>query len=449
MKYISSSKGQEMLSSWKYPAILLTGIGIAYTGDWIFLIALNLTMLDMSGSALAIAGLYMLQPFAALCTNGWAGSLIDRMNKRNLMVMLDLMRAVLLFTLPFFDRIWPIYGVVWFIYMASAVFRPSSMAYIVQLVPSDHRKRFNAVQSLISSGAFLIGPAIAGLLFLIMSPQSAIILTAAGFLCSGLITMLLPDLERSAGTSAVIAQKHAARKLRSWLKLNEEGQHSGDSASSAMSWALLKKDWTEVAIFSSQHKMATTIYLLFYLIMVLAAGLDSQEVALTKEVLHVTDSEYSYLVSIAGAGLGVGALVNMLVIKRLSVAWLLGAGAIGTGIGYIIYAFGGSLMMAGTGFFLLAFSLAFANTGFTTFYQNHVPASMMGRISSVYSLVMAVQQIVCVFLIGAAAQLWSISGAVQTGAVLMLLVAIMLYCISIRYLPVQSEAKRILPAPDI
>ena len=440
MKYISRSNWKEQFSFWKYPSILLTGIGIAYTGDWIFLIALNLTVLDMSGSALAVAGLYMLQPFATLCMNSWAGSLIDRMNKRNLMILLDLTRSALLFVLPFVDRIWMIYGVVWFIYMASAVFRPSSMGYIVRLIPVEHRKRFNAVQGLISSGAFLIGPAIAGLLFLIMSPQSAIILTACGFLFSGLITMILPDLESNKADQTSASQAGAnGRGLRSWLRLSTNKHEDGQAVSSGLSWTVLKQDWKEVAGFSSQHRIPTLIYLLFYLILVLAAGLDSQEVALTKQVLHVSDSEYSYLVSIAGAGLGAGALVNMLIVKRLSIAWLLGGGAIGTGIGYVLYAFAGSFMMVGAGFFLLAFCLAFANTGFTTFYQNHVPTHMMGRISSIYGLAMAVQQIICVFLVGMEAELWSISGAVQIGAVMMIVIAVILHMVSIRHFKDQPE----------
>lgn len=447
MKYISLSNWKDQFSFWKYPSILLSGIGIAYTGDWVFLIALNLAVLDMSGSVLAIAGLYMLQPFATLCTNGWAGSLIDRMNKRNLMIMLDLIRSALLFTLPFVDRIWLIYGVVWFIYMASAVFRPSSMGYIVRLIPVDHRKRFNSIQGLVHSGAFLIGPAIAGLLFLIMSPQSTIILTACGFLFSGLLTIILPDLETAPADQLPTSRNRRKwQGLYGWLKLNTDRRDEGVPTSPVLSWSVLKQDWREVARFSGQHRIPTLIYLLFYLILMLATGLDSQEVALTKQVLHVTDSEYSYLVSIAGAGLGAGALVNMLIVKRLSTAWLLGAGATGTGIGYIIYAFAGSFMMVGAGFFLLAFCLAFANTGFSTFYQNHVPAHMMGRISSIYSLAMAVQQMICVFLIGAVAQLWSISGTVQVVAVIMIGVAIVLHMVSIRHLKDQPGHKPIIAA---
>ena len=89
------------MKKWKDPLLLLSGIGISSIGGWIYLIALNLIVLDEWGSPLAVVMLYVLKPLAALITNGWAGSLIDRVNKRNLMAALDFFRAVLIAALPF------------------------------------------------------------------------------------------------------------------------------------------------------------------------------------------------------------------------------------------------------------------------------------------------------------------------------------------------------------
>ncbi len=79
-----------MMNKWKYPAILLTGIGIANIGDWIYLIALNLIVLNETQSPMAVVLLYLLKPAAGMVVNAWSGSLIDRVNKRNLMIILDL-----------------------------------------------------------------------------------------------------------------------------------------------------------------------------------------------------------------------------------------------------------------------------------------------------------------------------------------------------------------------
>lgn len=417
------SKWIHHIHFWKYPSILLTGVAIANIGDWIFLIALNLTMLDMSGSPLAIAGLYILKPFATLCTNSWAGSVVDRLNKRRLMITFDLIRAVLIFTLPFLHHISLIYGVVLIIYMASSIFRPTSMVYTTKLIPTEHRKRFNSIQSLIHSGAFLIGPAIAGLLFLITSPQMAIFVTAIAFGISSVMTWILPDLEKETVTIDHPVNQESITKI----------------AKSKRSWQMVKQDWGLVIGFSRQAWNVMLIYFLFQILMVLAAGLDSMEVAFVKEVLAGTDSQYSYLVSVAGIGLGVGALVNMVIVKRLTVTILLAVGAIGFGAGYVIYSLSHSFTGAAIGFFVLAFFMAFMNTGFMTFYQNHVPVDMMGRISSIYSLVAAVMQMLSVFILGLTAQLWSISWSVIIGSCVMLGITLVLALAVRLYMPVTKQ----------
>ncbi|MFE4354351.1 MFS transporter [Peribacillus butanolivorans] len=84
---------KKKFASWKFPSILLLGIGVSNVGEWIYFISLNLIVLDMTGSPLAVSVLYIIKPLATLCTNFWAGSIIDRLNKRKLMVFFDIFRA--------------------------------------------------------------------------------------------------------------------------------------------------------------------------------------------------------------------------------------------------------------------------------------------------------------------------------------------------------------------
>ena len=50
--------------------------------------------------------------------------------------------------------------------------------------------------------------------------------------------------------------------------------------------------------------------------MVLTAANDSLELSFAKEVLLLTDSEYGFLVSIAGAGFILGAITNTILSKN-------------------------------------------------------------------------------------------------------------------------------------
>jgi len=391
------------LLSWKYPCLLLFGIGTSNIGDWIYLIALNVMMLDMTNSPLAVSGLYMIKPLAALCTSIWSGSLIDRINKRKLMMFLDWMRAGIIACFPFFSSILIIYVLVFIISMASSMFRPASMVYITKLIPREKRKRFNSLRSLIDSGGFLIGPAAAGALFMIGTPVFAIYATAAALVSSGMVTLFMPNLD-----------------TKTEVKENK------------LSVNTIQEDWKAVFRFSTANRYIITIYVLFSFLMVMATAIDSLEVSFATKVIHLSESEYGFLLSVAGAGIMIGAVVNTLLAQKLSTNFLIGAGSVGVSLGYLLYACSSSFQTIGIGFFSLSFALAFASAGFQTFYQNSIPVDIMGRVGSIYGLLESLLIIIMTFLCGMAAPIFSIQGAVIGGSLIMLLSTIVLFLCTLK-----------------
>jgi MFS family permease len=392
-------KMKNFLKDWKYPLLLLSGVGIANLGAWIYLIALNVLVYHMGGSALAVAALYVIKPLATLFTNAWSGSMIDRLNKRKLMIHLDIYRALFIAILPLLPSLWIVYVFVFFISMASAIYEPTAMTYMTKLIPVEQRQRFNSLRSLIGSGAFLIGPAIAGVLLIASTPEYAIYINAIAFLLSGFITLLLPNLDK---------------------------KEDSDTTSNTLSLTVLKKDWNTVINFSRKHVYVVCVYFLFQSMFVLATATDSLELSFAKEVLLLTDSEYGFLVSIAGAGFILGAITNTILSKKLAPSFLIGIGSLFIAIGYIIYAFSNVFLIAAIGFFILSFSMAYANTGFYTFYQNNVPVHIMGRIGSIYGLVIALVTIFITILSGVVTQFISIQLVVIVGSLIMLFITIVL-----------------------
>ncbi|PIK30173.1 MFS transporter [Bacillus siamensis] len=389
--------------SWRHPVLLLTGIGVANIGEWIYFLSLNLIVLKETGSAFAVSILYLIRPAAVLMTNGWAGSIIDRCNKRSMMMSLDFIRAGFIAVLPLMftaGSLFSVYCIVFLIHMANAMFHPCSMAYVTMLIPAERRKRFNSLRALPESGAFLLGPAATGLLFIVGTPIFAIWVNAAALMLSGFITMMLPNLE------------------------NEPHVHSPRQK---LSLAVCKEDWKLVYRFSRTARNVMIIYFLFSLVMtVMLSALDSLEVAFSKEVLQLTDADYGFLVSVSGAGVIAGALANVFFNKKMPASLLMGMGSFFTAAGYMIYAFSHVFWTAACGFFFLAFFLAFANTGFQTFYQKNVPVDIMGRVGSFYSLVEAVFIILITAVFGAAAVSSSVRHIVITGAAVMLMLAAVL-----------------------
>lgn len=369
-----------MLTKWKNPLLLLLGIGVSNLGAWIYLIALNLIILDMTGSPFAVSILYILIPAATLCTSFWSGSFIDRLNKRNLMIFLDLIRAFFIFLLPFMDSLILIYLWVFIINIASSFFSPTSMVYMTKLIPKTNRQRFNALRNFINSSGFILGPTIAGFLFIIGSPYLAIQLNSLALCMSAMIIFLLPNLD-----------------LRGEAAISEK-----------VSLKVIRNDWIEILRFSKTNMHIALVYILFSGITVFMTGLDSLEAAFATRVISLSESAYGFLVSVAGIGIIIGSLTNALFASRLKTNILIGFGAIFTPFGYLIFAFSQNFVWASIGFFTLTFALSFANTGFFTFYQNNVPVNIMGRFSSVLGVLEALLIIIFTVIIGVFAEFYGI-----------------------------------------
>ena len=362
------------MQTWKQPLLLLTGVGISNLGAWMYFIPLNLIVLEMTQSPFAVSVLYMLVPLAALCANFWSGTVIDRTDIRRLMLLLDALRAVVVFSLAFIDSLALIYVLVFLLNIASSVFESASLVYMTKLVPSGDRQRFNAMKNFVQSAGFILGPAIAGLLFMISSPTLAIQLNALALLVSVGILSLLPTL-------------HTAREEVEVFNVR-----------------MIIEDWKTVVRFASTKRYVTLVYSLFCVMTIFMSGLDSLEASFATQVLDFSESRYGFLVSVAGAGIIAGSIINATFSTRMTLPFLISFGAIMTPVGYLIFAFSESFVVASVGFFLLTFALSFANTGFLSFYQNNVPTDLMGRFSGVISVAESVLIIGLTFGIGLLAE---------------------------------------------
>ncbi|MCM3456847.1 MFS transporter [Heyndrickxia oleronia] len=359
------------MNIWKKPILLLSGIGISYLGNWIYLIALNLSILELTGSAAAVAGLYIIRPIAVLLTNTWAGSVIDRVNKRYLMIAIDLIRGVLVFCIPFIGSLWIIYTLLLMINIVGSFFGPSSSVYITKLIPSDNRKRFNSIMSMTNSGAFLLGPAIAGILIMHVGTELCIIINAVTFLVCAFFIYLLPNVDE---------------------KSNNPQLH--------IHWKMIMKDWIIVKDFALKARNFIIIYLLFQLALLIGFSLDSQEVTFIKQNIKLSDRDYGIIVSITGIGSLIGAAVAAILAKKLQLKLYLGVGMLLTSVGYVGFYSSYNFLTATLAFIFLGFFMAFANAGYATFFQNNVPIEIMGRFSSIADMFQGVVQIGLTLLLG-------------------------------------------------
>jgi MFS family permease len=367
------------------------------------LIALNLSILTLTGSAAAVAGLYIIRPVALLLTNMWSGSVIDRMNKRKLMIIVNTVRGLLILLIPIANELWVIYLILLIINMVGAFFGPCSNVYITKLVPPELRKRFNSIMSMTNSGAFLLGPAIAGVLIMYVGTDFCILINAITFLICASIILLLPDVE-------------GAHEREEDVRPNK-------------TWQTLTNDWKIVLSFCLKAKYFIIVYFVFQLSMLIGFALDSQEVTYIKQHLRLTDRDYGLIVSIAGAGALAGGFVSAIYAKRVSLNLYLGVGMLITAVGYVCFYSSSTFLVAMLAFVILGFFMAFANAGYTTFFQNQVPINIMGRFASLSDLFQGLVQIGFTLLLGFLAELFPLQMVCIVFSVMAILLAIVLFAI--------------------
>ena len=385
------------LIGWKNPSILLLSLGIAGIGDFIYLVAINIIVYQMTGSAAAVAGLWIVGPIVNILTKFWTGSFIDYRSKKAVITSTYLLRAGFIALIPLAPNVFVIYILLVFLSIAKSFFGPSSVTYITMLVPKQKRKRFNSIRSFTSSGAFIIGPSIGGVLILSSSIEVTLWINALFFVLAALLVMKLPELEDI------------------------------DRASiPALTVSQVLSDFKVVGDFITRNKYITFVYLGFTSVLIFSFAMDAQEVVFTQQVIGLSELDYSLLISITGIGSVSGGILLSIFSSKISLKSMMVYGLLMTTIGYVIYALSWSFLSVMAGFLILGFFIVFMNAGLATFYQNNIPVALMGRITSIFQLFQSVLQIVFLLAVGVFADLISLRITIVALAFVMLAGAVVL-----------------------
>ncbi|WP_449355620.1 MFS transporter [Virgibacillus natechei] len=379
------------LKGWKHYAILLTTIGISNIGDFIHLVAINIIVYQVTGSAAAVAGLWIIGPLTNIVTKFWTGSFIDYRSKRRVMGATFILRALFICFIPFAPNMAVIYGFLIVLSIGKAFYNPASMTYVAILVPRPKRKRFNSIRSFVDAGAFIIGPAIGGSLILLTSVEATLWMNSLSFVLAAILLLFLPEKEN----------------------LDKE-------TIPTLTILQVISDFTIVQKFMRDNKYISFIYLGFIMIMIFTFAMDAQEVVFTQQVIGVSEFEYSLVMSITGIGSVTGAILLSIFSNKLSLRYMIVTGLMMVAVGYLIYAFSWSFTSIIVGFIILGFFNIPLNAGIMTFYQNNVPVEVMGRVTSIFQLIQSAVQVVFILAIGVTADLISLRITIVALSLLML-----------------------------
>lgn len=163
---------------------------ISLGGDWFLLVALFGLALEFRGSAVSVAALIVAQeiPFGVASLIG--GVLADRFDRRRLMVVCDVARAVLCLGFLFVNdasMMWLAYLLLAVISSFSAVFDPASSAALPNLVEPRELGPANALSGSLWGTMLAVGAALGGIVAAVLGRDAAFLIDASSFAVSGIL----------------------------------------------------------------------------------------------------------------------------------------------------------------------------------------------------------------------------------------------------------------------
>ena len=355
------SRGRNPLRLFRNPAFarLFSAEATSVSGSTIGQVALTWLVLVETNSAIDIALLGVVGVTAAAAFSLVAGTIVDRQERRRLMILADLVRAgalagLLIDYVAFGFHLGVVLACSFLLGAFTTLFFPAERAFLPSVVPPEDLSDANGLA--LTSGSILTFAAtgIAGVLIGTVRLSGSIAVNVATFLVSAALIFSL----RSVTASSKAALPAAPAESRTFLQDTAEGlRYLGASAQRGLLWLTVSAGTANFFV------IMVLQFLVLYSTRTLAGG----------------PTLFGLLLGAFSLGFAPGALMvgRFRAERFVGRVWILGTGAAGFAlVGLVV------LPTAPAAFlFLLGLGaiFGFTNTAWLTAVQRIVPSSMQGR----------------------------------------------------------------------
>lgn len=187
------SRGWRLIQTRDF-GLLWWGQVTSQIGEGLNKVALLWFVYELTGSALMIATVGLIQTVPPLIFGPLIGVYLDRLRKKPIMVWVDLIRTVLTVLIPALYglgllRLEGLFILIFLTSMVSTVFGPALVSAVPLLVRRGELVSANALIQSTNNIGTLLGPAVSGILIALIGAQYVLYVNAATFLISALCLM--------------------------------------------------------------------------------------------------------------------------------------------------------------------------------------------------------------------------------------------------------------------
>jgi MFS transporter, DHA3 family, macrolide efflux protein len=318
-------------------------------------LAASILVYRLTGSALSVGLMMMATAAPSLFVGLFAGVVVDRYDRKRIMVITELMRAVLVVFIPIlvpFSIVW-LYVIVALLSAISQFYDPAHESVLPEIAPEDELASANSLMAISSFGATAIGFAASGLIASAADVDMAFYINSATFLFSALAISLVR------------------------IKPLEVPEESGGAA-------LIVRNLQVGLRFLSDTPILRSLFLA-YIPVLIAFGLsNSLLLPFADRALQATEFEYGIQEALTSIGFVVGSLLMARIFDRMREGQWIALGWMSMGLLGVIYSQMTSIPWA----ILLVTISGFMNAppaiGGRLILQRNTPREMRGRVNSAF-----------------------------------------------------------------
>ncbi len=339
-----------------------------------------------------------------------AGVLVDRADRRRLMVAVDWARAAAMGVLAVailggWSSIVLLDLVLFLINTGETAFEPAAQSMVPAVVPRDLLERANGwlVGGLTLSRYMIAGP-LGGFLF-VVAASIPFFANAGTYAASAVLVGLVGGSYRAARPGQ--APSPDAPGPPRW---RAGGPRVRDEVAEGLRWLL-------------KQRMLRTMAILIGLLNITLAAATAVLVLLAKERLHVGSVGYGALFTCMAVGSLLGSAVGDRVIRRVTATWTIRIGLLVEALTHLTLALATNVYVVGVVMAAFGIHAALWTIVGTSLRQRLTPAHMLGRVSSANLFISAGGEVAGALLGGALAGAFGITAPYWVGFVVALIVA--------------------------
>ena len=318
---------------------------ISSLGDYIYDIAIIVYLYQETGSSLVLGSFFIFQFVPTLIFTPFIGTLIDKLDKKKIIIFTNILRGLTLITLLFNISTQTIFLTTLILGICDELNRATNNSIIPQVVETNQITKANSILSILDSSTMIIGPIIASFLLSTTSINGSIIINALSFLLSGIIISLI----KINNIHITIKKENFFYEVKKGLKV-------------------IFKD-----------AFVKNIIIIWGLLLIGVGITGSFIVILVTDYMGLPYASYGWLTAAEGAGIAISSLF-IIKNKNINTVNLTIYGLFFLGIGTLITALSSNIIIVIFAYLIIGFGASTAPIGIRSLLQINISKNMIGRV---------------------------------------------------------------------